>query len=186
MFAFALDRDLITASPAVRIPRPGQEQRRDRVLSDTELRARWLAWDDLPAPMAAFYRLRLLTAQRGGEVASMRWQDVDLESGWWTIPAGASKNKLAHRVPLNVSAVNILATLLQSAHKDAVYVIGAVFSLYLNVFVLVAQAFLKIPALKALAPTQAEPPFALAQGVVLVVFVALGIVAAMRYRPGPA
>jgi integrase len=125
LFAFALDRDLVTVSPAVRIPRPGQEQRRDRVLSETELRALWEAWDDLPAPMAAFYRLRLLTAQRGGEVASMRWQDLDLEAGWWTVPATSSKNKLAHRVPLNVSAVTILAMLLQTADKDAVYVLEA-------------------------------------------------------------
>ena len=65
----------------------------------------------------------------------------------------------------------------------AIYVIGAVFSLYLNVFVLVAQAFLKIPALKALAPTQAEPPFALTQGVVLIVFIALGVLATIRFRP---
>ena len=44
-------------------------------------------------PMAAFYKLRLLTAQRGGEVASMRWQDVDLEAGWWTIPADAQQEQ---------------------------------------------------------------------------------------------
>ncbi len=61
--------------------------------------------------MAAYYKLRLLTAQRGGEVASMRWQDVDLDAGWWTIPAGTSKNKLAHRVPLNQSALALVEAL---------------------------------------------------------------------------
>ena len=65
----------------------------------------------------------------------------------------------------------------------SVYIIGAVISLYLNVFVLVAQAFLKVPALNALAPTQAEPPFAIAQGLVLILFVVLGIRAAMKFRP---
>jgi hypothetical protein len=68
----------------------------------------------------------------------------------------------------------------------SVYIIGAVISLYLNVFVLVAQAFVKVPALNALAPTQAEPPFAIAQGLLLFLFVVLGIVAAMKFRPAAA
>ena len=68
----------------------------------------------------------------------------------------------------------------------SVYIIGAVISLFLNVFVLVAQAFLKLPALNALAPTQAEPPFAIAQGLVLILFVVLGIGAAMKFRPAAA
>jgi hypothetical protein len=59
-------------------------------------------------------------------------------------------------------------------------------ALYLNAFVGVVQAFLKVPALNALAPTQSEPPFAIAQGVVLVLFIALGSVAAIRFRPEPA
>jgi hypothetical protein len=64
-----------------------------------------------------------------------------------------------------------------------IYVTGAMFALYLNVFVLVAQAFLKIEPLKDLAPTGSEPPFLLAQVVVLIVFVAAGIAAAIRFRP---
>ena len=61
--------------------------------------------------------------------------------------------------------------------------IGAVMALYLNVFVLVAQLFMKVEALNRLAPTQAEPPFAIAQGAVLVVFVVLGIFAVKKFRP---
>ncbi len=64
-----------------------------------------------------------------------------------------------------------------------VYVVGVVLSLYLNVFVGVVQSFQKIAALKALAPTQTETPFKAAQGVVLLVFIVLGIVAAIRFRP---
>ena len=63
------------------------------------------------------------------------------------------------------------------------YVVGAVAALYFNVFVLVVQLFLKVPALRALAPQQNEPPFAIAQGVVLVAFVAAGVFAARRFRP---
>jgi uncharacterized membrane protein SirB2 len=64
-------------------------------------------------------------------------------------------------------------------------VISAVVALYLNVFVLVVQSFLKVPALKALAPTQKEPPFLVAQLVVLALFVVLGIFAVKRFRNGP-
>ncbi len=64
-----------------------------------------------------------------------------------------------------------------------VYVVTATISLYLNVFVLVAQLFLKVPTLHALAPTQGEPPFALAQGVVLLAFLAAGFLAVKRFRP---
>jgi len=61
------------------------------------------------------------------------------------------------------------------------YVIGAIFAQYLNVFILVVQMFQKIPALNKLAPTQKEPPFAVAQLVVLVAFIALGVLAAVRF-----
>ena len=63
-----------------------------------------------------------------------------------------------------------------------IYVVTATISLYLNVFVLVAQLFQKVTALKALAPTQSEPPFAITQLVVLAIFVLLTILAAKRFR----
>ena len=64
----------------------------------------------------------------------------------------------------------------------AAYVISASAALYLNVFVLVVQLFLKVPDLHRLAPTQAEPPFAIAQGTVLLLFVVLGIFAVKKFR----
>ena len=66
-----------------------------------------------------------------------------------------------------------------------IFVIGAVICLYFNLFVLVVQAFEKIPALHALAPTQSEPPFKLTQLVVLLVSALLAIVAAIRFHPEP-
>jgi hypothetical protein len=62
------------------------------------------------------------------------------------------------------------------------YVIGAVLAQYLNVFVLVVQMFQKIPALKARAPTQKEPPFLFTQLVVLIAFVILGISTAIKFH----
>jgi hypothetical protein len=68
----------------------------------------------------------------------------------------------------------------------AVYAAGAVMGLYFNVFVLIVQSFLKIPSLHALAPQGSEPAFAIAQGIVLVLFIVLGIFAVRKFRPGVA
>lgn len=65
----------------------------------------------------------------------------------------------------------------------AIYVAGAVTALYFNVLVLIVQAFLKVPALYALAPAGSEPPFLIAQSAALVVFVVLGIAAGLRFHP---
>ena len=65
----------------------------------------------------------------------------------------------------------------------SVYVIGAVISLWFNVFVLIAQGFQKVPVLHDMAPNGSEPPFAIAQGVVFVVFIALAVLAVKRFRP---
>jgi len=65
------------------------------------------------------------------------------------------------------------------------YVITSVIALYLNCFVAVVQSFEKIEPLRALAPTQSEPPFAIAQLVVLALFITLGILAAKRFRAQP-
>ena len=53
-------------------------------------------------------KLQLVTAQRRGEVATIAWDDLDIDSGWWTIPAERSKNNLPHRVPLSEQAIQIL------------------------------------------------------------------------------
>jgi hypothetical protein len=66
-----------------------------------------------------------------------------------------------------------------------IYAVTAMISLYLNVFVLVAQLFDKVPALKTLAPTKTEAPFKEAQLVVLLAFVVLTILAAMKFRSEP-
>ena len=106
MFNWALSKDLVKSNPISAIPRPGAEHQRDRVLSQDEIRAIWTALDSEKPVMAATFRLRLLTAQRGGEVHAMRWKDIDGE--WWTIPSEVSKNRLSHRVPLSPQALKII------------------------------------------------------------------------------
>jgi hypothetical protein len=82
-------------------------------------------------------------------------------------------------------AVIALYAMKLSGPWRSIYVVTAMTSLYLNVFVLVIQAFLKVPALHELAPSvpPSEPPFAIIQGIVLVFFVIAIIGAVRRFRP---
>ena len=90
-------------------------------------------------------------------------------------------------VSLAVLAVAILAryALHLAGAWRRIYVVSAVIALYLNVFVLVAQLFQKVPALNALAPTQSEPPFLLTQLVLLALFIVLAIAATIKFRTAP-
>jgi hypothetical protein len=85
---------------------------------------------------------------------------------------------------LIVLAIAVFARYRQrlAAGWNRAYAISAVIALYFNVFVLVAQLFQKVPALNALAPTQSEPPFKIAQLAVLIIFVVIGILSAVRFR----
>jgi hypothetical protein len=88
-------------------------------------------------------------------------------------------------ISLVVLAIAILA--LYALHLAGpwrwIYVVSADVALYLNAFVGVVQAFQKVPLLASLAPTQSEPPFLIAQAVVLMIFVGLGIAAVRSFRP---
>ena len=121
MLTFAVDQDWIESNPAWRIKKPGRERSRDRVLTRDELRELWAALheteatnpDGTPKPRLSqtlndMLIVMLLTAQRRGEVCTMRWQDVDLVTGWWMIPAESSKNADPHRVPLTPMVLEIL------------------------------------------------------------------------------
>jgi hypothetical protein len=92
---------------------------------------------------------------------------------------------------VGIVACVILAVALFALYKEHlagacrwIYVITAVVSLYLNVFVLVVQSFVKVSALNALAPTQSEPPFAITQAVVLAIFILIALIAVVKFRPG--
>ena len=89
-------------------------------------------------------------------------------------------------VLLAIACVALYGMKISGAWRS-VYVVTAMTSLYLNIFVLIIQAFLKVPALHALAPSvpPSEPPFAIIQGIVLVFFVIVIIGAVRRFRPMP-
>jgi hypothetical protein len=86
-------------------------------------------------------------------------------------------------ISLGVLAIAVVTRYLLHLAWRKTFVIAACMALYFNVFVLVVQSFEKVPSLRALAPTQKEPPFAVAQIVVLLFFVVLTIFAAKRFRP---
>jgi integrase len=133
MLNFGIDQDWLDANPAARVQKPGVEVSRDRVLTHDEIRRLWRVLSHLPrtaerpAPgrkratgdeadpicpvspaLAALLKVRLLTAQRGGEVARMRWRDLDLAAGWWTIPGTDTKNGEPHRVPLTEAVKTLI------------------------------------------------------------------------------
>jgi integrase len=142
MLNYGIRNDWLEANPASLIDKPGREVSRERVLTDDEIRRVWQLLSRQPttaeraapgrkratgteddpvcpiAPaMAAAIKMRLLTAQRGGEVTKMRWRDLDLERGWWTIPGEFAKNGRAHRVPLVPEAIAVIKE--QQQKKDA-------------------------------------------------------------------
>jgi hypothetical protein len=100
---------------------------------------------------------------------------------------------IAHVTPgiiLGVLSLVVLAIAIPARYSfgmagkwRTIYVVTAVIALYFNCFVLVVQSFLKVPALHALAPKGNEPPFAIAQGILLVLFIVAGIRAVKKFRP---
>ena len=98
--------------------------------------------------------------------------------------------KLTPALVLGIMSMVVLAIALAARYLYAmrgawrwIYVVTAVIAQYFNSFVLVVQSFLKIPPLHALAPQGNEPPFAIAQGAVLLFYIVIGTLAVRRFRP---
>jgi integrase len=108
---WAASREMISHSPCDGVMARSAERARDRVLDDRELRLIWRAADTLGWPYGAIVRLLVLTGQRRGEVAGMRWSEVDLEGKVWSLPASRTKNKRPHALPLSSVAIDILTGL---------------------------------------------------------------------------
>jgi integrase len=111
LFNWCLARDVIQVSPCSLIEPPAPERSRDRILSDDELRLVWNATGADPSPFGPLVKLLILTGQRLAEVGGMRWDELDLETKLWTLPAERVKNGERHEVPLSDAAVNILKPL---------------------------------------------------------------------------
>lgn len=122
VFRFGMSRDVVEVNPVQAVPMPAKNRQRDRVLYEEEIRSLWQALEGEKPIMAATFRMRLLTAQRGKEVLSMRWEHIN--GNWWTIPAEVAKNGLTHRVPLSPQVVALLEDL-RLLSGDSVWVFAS-------------------------------------------------------------
>ena len=112
-FSWAVDRDNydIEVSPFAGMKPPVEKEVRQRALRDGEIKALLTACKMLDYPFGSVLRLLLLTGQRRNEVAEMQWSELELDVSEWVIPAGRSKSKREHLVPLSPAALGIIDSL---------------------------------------------------------------------------
>jgi integrase len=115
-FQWAVKRGSFAVNPFANLPL-APVAKRERVLTDEELRAVWNATAD-PGSFNAIVRTLILTGQRREEVASMEWDEITPDLSTWTIPGARAKNGSAHIVPLSSQARAILGAAPRRA-KDA-------------------------------------------------------------------
>jgi integrase len=109
-FGWAVEREIIEASPVTNVRQPNKPKSRDRVLTDNELRRVWNASDTAGYPFGPIVKLLILTISRRSEVAAMTWAEVNEKESLWTLPEKRSKNGLAHEVHLSAVAFGVLAS----------------------------------------------------------------------------
>lgn len=113
MFNYAIEKDILQHTPCAGVKLPSPKQRRERVLSEDEIKTLWKNLDrtdlNMSEEIRRALRLILVTAQRPGEVAGMHSREI--ENCWWTIPAERAKNGKAHRVYLTETALELIGPL---------------------------------------------------------------------------
>ncbi len=129
LFRWAVSEGDIAVSPIMGMEPPPLPAKRDRVLSDQELRLAWLASDELGYPFGPFVRLLIITGQRLEEVSALEWSELDRVRKEWVIPAARAKNGSASVVPLSGLALKEFDALAKRAkRKDGWARKGFVFS----------------------------------------------------------
>jgi integrase len=118
---WCVDRGIIEHSPVAKLGMPAEEVSRDRVLADEELRLCWQTAHLDGYPFGPCVWLLMLTGQRRSEVSGMRWSEVDLDKGIWTIPRARVKNGTTHILPLSQLARAILRSLPRFPGSDFVF-----------------------------------------------------------------
>jgi integrase len=121
MFNWAKSRGIITHSPADNIEKPGEEVARERAPDDSELAEIWRAAAKLEWPFEPAIKLLILTGQRREEVAQMRWSELKLPEGVWTLPPNRTKNGQPHDIHLSPLAVDVIETITPIEDCDLVF-----------------------------------------------------------------
>jgi integrase len=119
MFAWAMGEGLAENNPVVGTNKPADSTPRDRVLTDTELAAIWAASGD--DDYGKVLKLLILTAARRGEIAGMRWSELDLDKGLWALPKERAKNKRALLLPLSPLALAIIQSVPERVDRDQLF-----------------------------------------------------------------
>lgn len=119
LFAWATDREIVAANPAIKLPKP-KPGVRHRALSDDEVRHVW-AVCDLVGDYGGYVRMLLLTACRRSELAGLRWSEIDLAARTLTIPAERYKTGRELTVPLSPLAERVLEAMPRWADGDFVF-----------------------------------------------------------------
>lgn len=119
LFNWCIERGILDTSPAFQVKPPAAEQPRERDLKADEIATLWPAFASLGDPFGPYMQILLILGQRRNEVASMRWQDTDLERGEWTLPRELTKAKRTHIIPLPQMAVDILKTIQPVSYRPS-------------------------------------------------------------------
>lgn len=119
LFAWAIDKSYLDASPVHSIRRRATNGSRERVLSEQELAEIWQACRD--DDYGYIVRLLILTGQRRREIGDLAWSEIDLEKMQIELPSGRTKNKLPHVVPLSTAAVSLVRTLHRQVERDFLF-----------------------------------------------------------------
>ena len=123
-FNWCVERGYLDYSPCTGMKAPSKVVSRDRVLSDDEIAAVWLAADKMGWPFGPLVKLLILTGQRRSEVAGLRWEEVDLLKGLWELPPGSlerkHKSERRHLVPLSSPVEDALKSL-PFVHDEIVF-----------------------------------------------------------------
>jgi len=109
LFRWAVGRGIIDLNPMSDLPKVGTETRRDRVLTDAELRKVWNAADDMEYPFGPAIKLLILTGARRNEIGALSWSEV--HDGAIELAGSRTKNGEAHTIPLSPAARDIIANL---------------------------------------------------------------------------
>jgi integrase len=118
-YVWAMGNGLAEANPIIGTLKPQDAEPRSRVLTDEELAAIWRASGD--DAYGRVIKLLILTGARRGEVGGMRWSELDLDRGIWTIPPQRTKNKRQHVVPLMPSSLDVIVSMPRRVSRDHLF-----------------------------------------------------------------
>lgn len=121
LFNWCVERGIVERSPIVGLKPPTKEISRERALDDDEVTRLLRACRDDVYPFRQYVPILLATAQRRGELAEMRWSEIDLESKIWVIPSDRAKNGKQHVVPLSEFALKMLTDVPRFLNCDYVF-----------------------------------------------------------------